>query len=228
MVMYYYKIKDDYVIQYFVQIDIEELKKIRTDIIENCSTITHMHYKTAKRPNQYDTEHIRNYRERFVRLIQYNDLYSTDEDEYEVEYDLLKHHEIVSYIDSLISGNTSSISKIIDAKDIDDYYEVVILNEQKKLIENLTSYGLNEIYCITKSINHNIEKLEQYSKQKAMNKYQPPIVFYQKQVLECIHLEEISKISLDIILRIQDFFGEYKKDCLEDELNKVLTLKTKK
>ena len=228
MVMYYYKIKDGYVIQYFVSLDLDRLKNLRTDIIENCSTIKHMHYKTAKRPNQYDAEHIRNYRERFIRVIQYNDLCSNDEDEYEVEYDLLVHHEMVSYIDSLIGGNTSFISKIEDKQDNNDDEEKILWEENKKLIQNIIHGTQDEIQFNVNLLNQNIEKLSQYSREKELNKYQSPIVIYQKQVLECIHLKEVSKISLNTVLEIQDFLDQYHECTAEDELNKVLTLEKRK
>lgn len=223
--MYYYKIKDSYVIQYSVQIDIDRLKKLRTDIIENCSTIQHMHYKTIRRPNQYDTERIRNYRQKFVRVIQYNDLCKPDDNEYDVEYDQLIHHDLVSYIDSLIKGNTCVIDKIENVQGTNYDKEMVLLEEQEKLIKDLNSCNHNEVRAIVLSLNQNLEKLTQCSKEKELNKNQSPISFYQKQVLECIHLKEVSKLSLDTVIEIQDFLKNYNENTAEDSLSKVLALK---
>ena len=228
MVMYYFRIKDGYVIQYSVQIDIDRLKKLRTDIIENCSTIQHMHYKTIRRPNQYDTEHIRNYRQNFVRVIQYNDICTPDDIEYDVEYDQLIHHEMVSYIDLLIKGNTCVINKIDDVQDASYDKEMLLLEEQEKLIKDLNSCGHKEVQSIVLLLNQNLEKLAQCSKEKELNKNQSPITFYKKQVLECIHLKEVSKLSLNYILEVQEFLNEYHENTAEDKLNKVLTLEKRK
>ena len=104
----------------------------------------------------------------------------------------------------------------------------ILWEEHKKLIQNIIHGTQDEIQFNVNLLNQNIEKLSQYSREKELNKYQSPIVIYQKQVLECIHLKEVSKISLNTVLEIQDFLDQYHECTAEDELNKVLTLEKRK
>ena len=133
--MYYYKTDNEYVIKYDVKIDEERLKLLRLEIIENCSHIIHKHYYTTDRSISYDYLRVRNYRERFHRTIEYNDFYSSDEDEYEIEYDYYEFDELVSYIDLLLCGDTSSIDLIINLKDKTINKDDILLEKQRKIIK---------------------------------------------------------------------------------------------
>jgi len=103
---------NDFYVKYSVEIDIDKINELRMKLIDDCSVVRHMCYKTTMPPNKYDTEHIRNYSEKMVRWIEYNDLYSMDEMEYLVEYDYYEEPELVRLIDSLLKKDASVINEI--------------------------------------------------------------------------------------------------------------------
>ena len=67
--MNYFRKEDHFIVKYQVMIDEEKLKKLRWEIIDKCSLITHKCYKTTHRPNEFDYAHIRNYKEKLVGVI---------------------------------------------------------------------------------------------------------------------------------------------------------------
>ena len=143
--MYYYKIDNDDIIKYDVKLDEEKLKLLRLEIIDSCSHIIHKHYYTTDTSISFDYLRVRNYKERFHRTIEYNDFYSSDEDEYEVEYDYYEFDELVNYIDLLLYGDVSSIDLIINLKDKTIEKEEILLEKQSKIINKLYNIDNNNI-----------------------------------------------------------------------------------
>lgn len=226
--MYYFKRQNKDIIKYKVNLDEENLKKLRLEIIVNCSTITHKCYKTTNTPNWFDWEHIMNYKEKKVCQIEYNDFYSMPEDEYLVEYDYYEHPPLISFIDSLLKGNTNMIEKIrkMNIKNIDE--EELILKEQQNIIKQLNDLGGKDISKQLELLKDNQKKLLEYKKQKELNKNQVSVNNYRKKVLNCINLEEVERIPLKIALQIQDFFMGSSDSTIERNLNKILELKKEK
>ena len=222
--MYYYKKQSREIIKYKVSLDEETLKKLRVEIILNCSIITHHHYKTTNTPNFFDWEHIQNYRETKVGIIEYNDFYSMPETEYLVDYNYYEHPLLVSYIDELLKGNTRMIGKIktMNLQNIDE--EELILKEQQKIIKKLNEIGTKDISEQLELLKENQKKLLEYKKQKELNKDQVSPNKYRNKVLNCINLEEIERISLKTVLEIQKFFTSGSELTIEDGLNKLLKL----
>ena len=75
--MYYYKKKGKDIIKYQVNIDKDKLTKLRFEIIEKCSYIKHINRKVTDSVKSYiwEWEHIRNYNEKLIGTIEYNDFY---------------------------------------------------------------------------------------------------------------------------------------------------------
>jgi hypothetical protein len=111
--MNYFRKEEYFIVKYQVMIDEEKLKKLRWEIIDKCSLITHKCYKTTHRPNEFDYAHIRNYKEKKVGVIEYNDFYSMPEDQYLVEYDYYEHPKLISLINLLLEGKVNVIDEII-------------------------------------------------------------------------------------------------------------------
>lgn len=222
--MYYYKKQNKEIIKYKVNLDEETLKKLRLEIILKCSTITHHHYKTTHTPNWFDWEHIQNYSEIKIGVIEYNDFYSMPETEYLVDYNYYEHPPLVDYIDKLLKCNTSMIGKIktMSLQNVDE--EELILKEQQELIKKLNELGTKDISEQLELLKENQKKLLEYKKQKELNKNQVSPNKYRNKVLNCINLEEIERISLKTVLEVQKFFMSGSHLTIEDSLNKVLKL----
>ena len=196
--MYYYKIKKNSIIKYKVILDNETLIKIRQEIIEKCSHITHEKYETTKRPNKLDTDHIKNYKETKVNEITFKN-YKTEE--YLVEYDYYHHPKLILYIDSLLKGNTNIIEKI------------------KKEQHNIQSQKIQIIP---------LDKLTKQHINLLLNQKQVPITTYIESVLNCITLHKVSELPLDKALEVLTFLKESKENTRENKLNDIIKLEKRK
>lgn len=226
--MYYYRIENEDIIKYEVNLNEEKLKLIRSEVIENCSKRIHKHYKTTNRPNQYNTDFIRNYNEKYVRTIEYNDIYSQPKDEYEVQYDYLQHHVLVNYIDELLKGNTSVIELIINMDESENNEEKMLINRQREIIHELAKLDDNNLGIQIKELYDIEEKLIKLNKEKELNKNILSINDYQLEVLKCIDLNKVSSISLDTFLEIQSFFQKSTINTVDKELSNILKLEKRK
>ena len=204
--MYYYKLNNDFVIKYEVKLDEEKLKLLRLEIIERCSHIIYKHYYTTDTSISLDYLRVRNYKERFHRTIEYNDFYSSDEDEYEVEYDYYEFDELVNYIDLLLLyGDVSSIDLIINLKDKTIDKEEILLEKQSKIINKLNYIDNNDIKNELKKLNYIQKELEKYKEEQELNEKQVSGVVYKEKVLSCIKFNEIDRLSIETINKVNDF-----------------------
>lgn len=225
--MYFYKKKGKDIIKYEVKIEKEKLSKIRFQIINNCSHIKHIKNRVTDScmPKYWDYEHIRNYHERYIGRIEYNDFYSMPEDQYLVEYDYYTHPPLIQLIDNLLNGDTSAIEQIEKLKDESLDKEQELLNEQKKIINKLNNMieknKQNQIYLL----NQNQEKLLEYYKEQELNKNQVSATRYKKQVLDCIEFKEVEIISYKTVLEVMRFLACCSSKKMDSNLNKVLKLK---
>ena len=225
--MYYYKKKGKDIIKYEVIIDTEKLNKIRFQVINNCSHIEHITNSVTDRmrPDEFDYEHIRNYNEKYIGRIEYNDFYSSSEDEYAVEYDYYNHPQLVKYIDNLLNGDTSAIEQIQKVKDEFIDKEQKLLAEQQKIISKLNSMTEKNKEKQIYLLNENQEKLLEYYKEKELNKNQVPSSKYKNKVLSCIELKELEIIPYKTVLEVMRFFVNCSDKKMDSNLNKSLKLK---
>lgn len=221
--MYYYQKENEEIVKYHIILDEDNLKKLRSEIIEKCSLITHKHYKTTNTPNEYDYEHIKNYKENKVGVIEYNDFYCTKEDEYLVDYDYYEHPKLVSLIEELLSGNTKIIKELKNPNIECLNEEEVLLKEQQKIIKKLNNCKdiSKQIELLTK----NQQKLLEYKKQKELNKNQIPVEPYYKKVLDCITMKKVNSISMDLVNEYTNFFMSVSTNNIDEKVNKVLEKK---
>lgn len=223
--MYYYRVKDEVVKKYEVELHTETLKKLRNEIIEKCSYITHKKYTTTKTPNKWDYEHIRNYNENKIGEKDSNDFYSPFESEYLVEYDYYEHPKLISLIDALLKGNMSVIDEIKETKEEEIDKEKILLDEQRKIIEDLNKLDNDKINQQINLLTENQEKLSNCYEEKELNKNQVSANEYIYKTLSCIKFKEINSISLEKVLEVQEFFNSV---SIKKELNKTLKLEKRK
>jgi hypothetical protein len=221
--MYYYQKENEEIVKYHIILDEDNLKKLRSEIIEKCSLITHKNYKTTNTPNEYDYEHIRNYKENKVGVIEYNDFYCTKEDEYLVDYDYYEHPKLVSLIEELLSGNTKIINELKNPNIECINEEEILLKEQQKIIKKLNN--CNDISKQIELLTKNQQKLLEYKKQKELNKNQIPVEPYYKKVLDCITMKKVNSISMDLVNEYTNFFMSVSTNNIDEKVNKVLEKK---
>lgn len=199
--MYYYLIEDKYINQYLVTIDIETLKKLRKEIIDNCSTIKHINRKTTIEPNYYCDEHIKNYKSKELGMRSYNDFYSQDEMEYLVDYDYYEFSILVNIIDELIKGNT----KIID--ELNNPNLLNMQDNQKNLDDIDLKIQIKAL--IDKGLYDKIDELVQNKTADLILKKQENHILeknYLIKINQCIKLELFNQITIDDFNIIKEFF----------------------
>ena len=87
---------------------------------------------------------------------------------------------------------------------------------------------LNNSKDISKQIElltKNQEKLLEYKKQKKLNKKQVPVNPYYLKVLDCITIEKVNSISMDIVDEYTNFFINVSTANTDENINKVLEKK---
>lgn len=227
--MYYFRKEKDVIVKYKTILDVEKLKKLRCEIIDKCSLIIHKCYKTTHRPNEYDYDHIRNYKEKKIGVIEYNDFYSMPEDQYLVEYDYYKHTSLVTLIDILLEGNINVIDEIIKLQDSNMKSEILkeeleLLNEQNEIINNLNNAEINNRDKQIELLNLSQKKLQDFKKKKDLNKNQVSEIIYCSQILECITLEKIDTININKVLLVKQFFSYSTEKNYDIDVNKILKM----
>lgn len=227
--MYYFRKEEHFIVKYSVMIDEEKLKKLRWEVIDKCSLIIHKCYKTTHRPNEFDYAHIRNYKEKKVGVIEYNDFYSMPEDQYLVEYDYYEHSPLVSLIDCLLEGKISVIEDIEKLQESNiqtqiQKEELDLVKQQNEIINNLNSVEVSDRAKYIEILNLSQKKLNDFQKKKELNKNQIPEIIYCSKVLECIKLTKIGIIELTKVLELQRFFSESTEKNCDIETNKMLKM----
>jgi len=228
--MYYYKVKDNLVYKYSIVLDIKQLHDLKNEIIDKCSFISHKCFKTTK-PLEKSINY-RNYKKTKIGIKAFEmslhpDICYPDEDEYLVEYDYYDFPMLVHYIVDLLSGNTSAIEKIINYKDEinnSDFEEKKILEEQDKLIKELSEEISEDISKKLELIANNHKRIMAYKKDRELNKNQVPASSYIKKVLNCINMKEVGLMPLKSILDSQKFLEDSKETTTQSDLYKKLTL----
>lgn len=223
--MYYYKIKDGVIKKYEVELHIDALTNLKNEIIEKCSYITHKKYTTTTPPNKWDYEHIRNYKEQKIGVVEHNDFFALPENEYLVEYDYYEHPKLVSLINDLLKGNVSVIDEIKETKEEFVDKEKSLLDERKNIIEDLSNLENDKIDDQISLLVENKKKLNEYCFEKELNKNQVSTNEYIYKILSCIKIKQINTVSLKSVLEVKEFFNSA---SIEKELNKVLKLEKRK
>lgn len=209
--MYYYKVEKDIVRKFEIEFNLKEMKKLRGEIIERCSYITHKCEETSKLIGEY-------LKDEHIRLIHYEKLGSyTIEDfygdfeyvQYKAEYLYYTFPKLVDLIDKLINGDTKVISEIFNPNfDEPINKQDMILEEQKKIIESLNKKNKGNIKKELEKLNEIEQKLEECKKEQELNKNRIPVNEYYLKVQSLIKFKDICTIKQQDLLNIFEFFEE--------------------
>lgn len=215
---YYYDVKNDFINKYVVLLDIETLKKLREEIIEKCSYITHQKHETTNLTYYYK-EQVKNFKYKKLGMISHNDFFSQEEMNYLVEYDFYEYSKLVEIIDNLLNGNTSVIDILInpnfeklknnkntnlDATELKNEINKLIVAGEYEKIDTLVKEKQGELDVK----NQLILKLEKV---------------YLSKIKECVKLKLFDQIEIETFNNIKEFFEATNiKNNVSSGLKKVL------
>ena len=189
----YYKLEDNFIIKYIVNIDKIKLEEIKKIIIDKCSIISHIKYESENAfylTNNKDSEIIKNYQEQ-VREVNENNKISKI---YTISYDYYSFDMLVNIINALLNDQYEFIDYLYNA----NFKE----NEKKQQLIALK----NDL--ITKS---DITKLDEYNKEIALiekmdNNHKLALSFI-PDIFATITLEEVKRYSLEELNAFTEFLN---------------------
>lgn len=195
-------VKDGEVIKkYKIEIDIEKLEKLKLEIIDNCSLITHVKTTSwgGSKNKKIDRLLVRNYEMKFLEEIDtHNEFGPPRESIYEVTYDKYDPPEIVALINRALHGN--------------DEHKIELLNYTPPMREDIQSQ-IDELLKDTSDLHKlqdNIEKVNKLIEQKEVNKNQKDVSVYLLDVKSCIKVILIEEMDFEVYLKACAFLDDSK------------------
>lgn len=198
--MYYFIKKEDVVEKYEVSVDKIKLANLRSEVINDCSEITHQEYDEFEKyfPRKSDI-FVRNLKQTRLKLIDFNDLYTPSEYLYHFSYDEYKPPHLVTLIDKLLNDDDSVLDEIyhptIDTKIIPFAERVKLANKQ---LAEIDDSDLESMKVLAKEV-------EELADQAILNKNQKPVMEYYKLLQNLINLNLVDTISNDELNRTDNF-----------------------
>lgn len=212
--MIYFEEKDKTINKFVVTYDKEELSKLRKEVIDKCSHITH--YEVNYHPGFIYGREVRNHQKssKPVGVREYED--SADEYIYLHTFDEYKYPKLVEIIDGLLKDNPDSLKKLYSIpKD-----NCVILNEKisatSKKIESTEASD-------TETLKEQLKIFEELLESKRLNQCQVPASLYYEKIQDLITYDLVDFIKIDDLLRVTEFFDKKPTD-----LGKIIKLDKKK
>ena len=208
--MYYYLQEKNEIKKYKINIDINKLEELRTEIINNCSYLFHREYRSTILPHNKDFKRIKNYTYKKIGVREYTD--GPDEDLYLISYDEVEYPTLVSLIDRLLKNDFSVLNEIY----LDEEEKQNLFDKKIKDIEN-------EIAVLTSKreylkVKEKISEMENIILESKKNSERRQ---YYERVKNLISFELIDTIRIEEINRVRKF---YEQELLETRKDKSLIL----
>lgn len=195
--MKYYNLKDDVIEKYNVTFDTKEIKKIKNEIINNCSDIVHMNYFSDYSPSFSKSDIIRNYQER--RTGEVKEYFEETRFICEYSYDRYAPPYLVNLLNDLLKGK-NVLEDILTYKDIDSLPIDIKIEKKEKEIKNIDD----------KNTKIKIEKLKEYEKLlelKKLNENQKSLSMYYDKLISLFKFELEDTLKIEEVKRVQQFMG---------------------
>lgn len=199
--MIYFDKQEDKIEKYLVEFDQEELQKLKIEIINNCSEITHREYDGTVEPNYYDYLKIRNFKRRKIGTKEHNDsLYYPNKTLYHFSFDEYEYPYLVTLIEKILAGKTEAILEIFIPNTTKEKESLKTrIYKLTKEVDNLSASELIKNYS-------KLDKLQKLTKKLEINKNQKSVLEYYQKVQTLLTFKLIDSIELSSISRIEDFF----------------------
>lgn len=200
--MYYIEQENDELVKYEVIINKEELDNIKYEVIQNCGEITHHCFKSDYAPRDLDFYHIFNYSYTYVGQKEY---FEETRDVYQYEYDEHSDTRLVTLIDQLLEGDLSILPELKNPGKQEEKTDT-IGEEIKKKLEQLLLLDTKEIS--TWQLEKVKKELEKYQTNEKLNRDRLSDLGYYPQVLACIDMKEVSRKTLDELIKIEELMNQ--------------------
>ena len=195
--MLYFRKNDDVIEKYQVNFDKEKIKKLKQEIINNCSFITHIEYEGDYAPI-LSNEIVRNFT--YTPTGKEREYFEETRDIYHYSYDRYEPPYLVALINQLLLLNDNS--KVIDQilnyeiaskSTIDDKIELAYKEFKEIDPENATKKA------------EKLKELENLLKAKKLNINQQNIDLYYNQLIELIKFNLIDSLPINELNKIESF-----------------------
>ena len=216
---YYYVIEDKNINKYLVNFDVEELKGLRREIIDNCNNVVHVAYRSVDEPDYFGDEHIRRYVSHKLEAMSYSSFWFGGSVGVFVKYDYYEYSKLVLILDNLLKGNMKSLDdlfnfssiyglKLDELKSRIEMTKLVTDDENEKIDALVNSY----VFEIKKD-KRDLEKIEK---------------IYVDKVKKSINLSLVDSISVEMFECVREFFDDSSiNKNVSRSLKRVLKVKDK-
>lgn len=215
-----YKYESEFLLSFEVIIDYNKLKKIKEDIIENCSVVKRCEgvffddyfYKKNK-------QNRRNFFKKGLDHVEKNYL-SSDIYYYKYEYDEYCFPEIIFVINDILNGNEARINDLFSTEDINndinEYRDNKALDDVLKLINDYkitnNEVNINRAKYILRNFNH----IKIVNRQKSIQDYYNELIkcfsFTKKSSISNLELEKVKCYLGDDLMREATDFFDYQEN----------------
>ena len=193
--MLYFRKNDDVIEKYQIDFDKEKIKKLKQEIINNCSLIKHIEYESDYTPI-LSNEIVKNFT--YTRTGKEREYFEETRDIYHYSYDRYEPPYLVELINQLLNDNSKVIDQILNYEissesTIDDSIELAYKEFKEIDPENVTkkSEKLKELEDLLKAKNYNIN--------------QQNIDLYYKELIELIKFNLIDSLPINELNKIESF-----------------------
>ena len=213
--MIYIKENENNFEKYEVKFDEIALKKLRTEIVINCSETTHVKKECRQEeiPNSIAIdnaiicyiENVRYWKSGHTG-IELDDYYEYEYDLYYCEYIFHECQPLVCFIDNIIFGDEKSLEILFDKNfaSIEKFptvkEKIFMLKEESEKINSNNRKKLKELYT----------ELKELLEMEELNEGQEPVEPYFYKLASLVDFKLIDTISKEEINRVNNFFGEEK------------------
>ena len=132
--MKYFKLDKNEIVKYEININKQEIEKIRKEIIDNCSIITHKCYKTNVKFIINDPLIYRNYEEKYIE----------EEKVYEISYDYYSCDTIIRILNELLDDNLNELDYLYNPPKLEKgilLKHIISLDDD---YQNITFYNIKQ------------------------------------------------------------------------------------
>lgn len=194
------KTKEKQLEKYLVSYDKEELEKLRLEIINNCSEITHRDYFGNSGPYHYDKLKYRNYSEEKVEEKKHNNIEIYTENIYHYSYDQYEFPYLVTIIDNILRNEINALKELF----YPDVKKEVSFNDKVEIYRK----ELDETsYANPKEKIEKINWFKEFLKNGEKNRDQKSVWEYYSKVKELLTFTLVDTMTLDNLYNFETFFG---------------------
>ena len=193
--MLYFRKNDDVIEKYQIDFDKEKIKKLKQEIINNCSLIKHIEYESDYTPI-LSNEIVKNFT--YTRTGKEREYFEETRDIYHYSYDRYEPPYLVELINQLLNDNSKVIDQILNYEissesTIDDSIELAYKEFKEIDPENVTKKA------------EKLKELEDLLKAKNYNINQQNIDLYYKELIELIKFNLIDSLPINELNKIESF-----------------------